>query len=303
MKKTLIAVVGPTAIGKTSWAIQLARHFNTEIISTDSRQFYKEMTIGTAVPSEEELAEAPHHFIQHISISEPWTVGDFERAALKLLQDLFLQHKVVIAAGGSGLYLRTLAEGLDEFPKVPPAIRQSLNAEFKLKGLTYLQELLQNADPKYYQEVDLQNPHRLIRALEVFKASGQPYSAYLGKNLIKRPFNVLYLGIGAEREEVYHRIDKRVDRMMEAGLLNEARELFKFKGLKALETVGYQEIFQFLEGKWDLERAVSEIKKNTRRYAKRQLTWLRKNDAIIWIDHQESIGKVIDKIENELGIK
>ncbi|MEN8800283.1 MAG: tRNA (adenosine(37)-N6)-dimethylallyltransferase MiaA [Flavobacteriaceae bacterium] len=300
MKKTLIAVVGPTAIGKTTWSIQLARHFGTEIISTDSRQFYKEMTIGTAVPSSAELAEVPHHYIQNRSIDEPWSVGDFEKAAMRLLEDLFLQHNIVIAVGGSGLYLKALAEGLDEFPEIEPGIRQELNSEFRKQGLAYLQELLENADPEYYRRVDLQNPHRIIRALEVFRTSGQPYSSYLGKARKKRPFNILYIGIGAERKEVYRRIEKRVEMMMEAGLLDEARMLLKNKDLKALQTVGYRELFQYLEGKWDLDKAVAEIKKNTRRYAKRQLTWLRKNEEVFWIDHKEDFGKVINLVENRL---
>lgn len=300
MKKTLIAVVGPTAIGKTAWAIKLANHFDTEIISTDSRQFYKEMTIGTAVPSHTELTEAQHHFIQHRSIEEPWSVGDFERAALKLLDDLFGAHDIVIAAGGSGLYLKALAEGLDEFPEVAPSVRQQLNEEFRNKGIGHLQELLKTADPAYYRQVDIKNPHRLIRALEVFRASGRAYSSYLGKAKKKRLFNVLYIGIGAGREEVYRRIDQRVELMMEAGLLTEARKLLPFKALKALQTVGYQELFQYLEGKWDLDSAVAEIKKNTRRYAKRQLTWFRKNEEVLWIGHKDAFEEAIAEIENKL---
>ncbi|MGB5236569.1 MAG: tRNA (adenosine(37)-N6)-dimethylallyltransferase MiaA [Flavobacteriaceae bacterium] len=300
MKKTLIAVVGPTAIGKTSWAIQLARHFKTEIISTDSRQFYKEMKIGTAVPSKNELASAKHHFIQHRSIIDPWSVGDFEKSALNGLEELFTHHNLVIAAGGSGLYLKAMVEGLDQFPNVPPTIRQELNEEFSIKGLGNLQSQLKKADPEYYKQVDLQNPHRIIRALEIFRTCGRPYSSFLGKEVQNRHFGVFYLGIGAERSEVYRRINERVDMMMEAGLLDEARELFQYRDLKALQTVGYQELFQYIEGKWDLDMAVSEIKKNTRRYAKRQLTWLRKNDAIFWVDHKANVAEVIDKIETEL---
>ncbi len=301
MKKILIAVVGPTAIGKTSWAIKLARHFSTEIISTDSRQFYKEMKIGTAVPSETELAQVRHHFIQHRSIHDPWSVGDFEKAALKRLEELFTHNDRVIAAGGSGLYLKALAEGLDNFPDVPTSVRQHLNEEFETKGLAFLQEQLKIADPDYYVQVDLQNPHRLIRALEVFRSSGRPYSSFLDKGRIQRPFEVFYLGIGADRKEVYRRINARVDLMMEEGLLKEAGELIKYKDLKAMQTVGYQELFKNIEGNWDLERAIEEIKKNTRRYAKRQLTWLRKNDTIFWIDHQEEFDEVIGKIETELS--
>ena len=301
MKKTLLAVVGPTAIGKTSWAIKLARHYKTEIISTDSRQFYKEMKIGTAVPSESELAEAKHHFIQHRSIHDPWSVGDFEKAAISQLEEIFTQKDLAIAVGGSGLYLKALAEGLDEFPDVPPPIRQQLNEELSTKGLEFLQEHLKKADPDYYEQVDLQNPHRLIRALEVFRSSGRPYSSFLGKVKANRPFNVFYIGIGAERKEVYRRIDARVELMMEAGLLKEAAELISYKDLKALQTVGYQELFKYITGQWDLDTAIEEIKKNTRRYAKRQLTWLRKNDAILWIDHKEEIHELIAKIDTELS--
>jgi len=300
MKKTLIAVVGPTAIGKTSWAIELARYFGTEIISTDSRQFYSEMKIGTAVPSEAELAEIRHHFIQHRSIQEPWSVGDFEKAALRLLQDLYKNRELLIAVGGSGLYMQALAEGLDEFPEVDPAIRTALNEEYKSKGLAELQLQLEQEDPEYYGRVDLQNPHRLIRALEVSRTSGRPYSSYLKKSKISRPFRTLYLGIEAPREEVYDRIEKRVDKMMESGLLEEARGLFAHKELKAMQTVGYQELFRYFEGEWELDRAVAEIKKNTRRFAKRQLTWLRKNDAILWIGRKDPIKEVVNKIENQL---
>lgn len=300
MKKTLIAVVGPTAIGKTSWAIELARYFGTEIISTDSRQFYSEMKIGTAVPSKAELAEIRHHFIQHRSIQEPWSVGDFEKAALRLLQDLYKNRELLIAVGGSGLYMQALAEGLDEFPEVDPAIRTALNEEYKSKGLAELQLQLEQEDPEYYGRVDLQNPHRLIRALEVSRTSGRPYSSYLKKSKISRPFRTLYLGIEAPREEVYDRIEKRVDKMMESGLLEEARGLFAHKELKAMQTVGYQELFRYFEGEWELDRAVAEIKKNTRRFAKRQLTWLRKNDAILWIGRKDPIKEVVNKIENQL---
>lgn len=301
MNKTLIAVVGPTAIGKTSWAIRLAKRYNTEIISADSRQFYREMNIGTAVPTEKELSEVRHHFIQHISVSHPWSVGDFEKAALNLLEELFDQFDIVIAVGGSGLYIKALIEGLDSFPEVPISIREELNKQLIVEGQDSLKEELRTTDPDYYAVVDLNNPHRLIRALEVFRASGKPYSSFLKKDKTKRFFKTIYLGIEAPRDIIYQRIEERIDRMMRSGLLDEAKDLMAHKDLTPLQTVGYQELFEFLAGEWDLAKAVAEIKKNTRRYAKRQLTWLRKNQDIIWVDYQENPSIVFDKINVQLS--
>ena len=298
MENTLIAVVGPTAIGKTSWAIKLAKHFKTEIISSDSRQFYKELKLGTAVPTKEELSEARHHFVQHLSIEEPWSVGDFERAGLQLLNRLFEQFNVVIAVGGSGLYLKALTDGLDSFPQVEPTIRQELQTELQVNGLVFLQQQLAEADPEYFEVVDLQNPHRVMRALEIFRGTGQPYSSYLNKPKTQRNFCTIYLGISADRELIYKRIENRVEKMMESGLLEEVRPLLKYKDLPALQTVGYQELFNYLEGKYDLEQAVEEIKKNTRRFAKRQLTWFRKNKDIVWIDHDADPCDVLLSVES-----
>ena len=298
MENTLIAVVGPTAIGKTSWAIRLAKHFKTEIISSDSRQFYKELKLGTAVPTKEELSEARHHFVQHLSIVEPWSVGDFERAGLQLLNRLFEQFNVVIAVGGSGLYLRALTDGLDSFPHIDPAIRQELQTELQVNGLVFLQQQLAEADPEYFEVVDLQNPHRVMRALEIFRGTGQPYSSYLNKPKTQRKFRAIYLGITADRELIYKRIENRVEQMMESGLLEEVRPLLKYKDLPALQTVGYQELFNYLEGKCELEQAVEEIKKNTRRFAKRQLTWFRKNKDIVWIDHDADPSDVLLSVES-----
>ncbi len=298
MEKTLIAVVGPTAIGKTSWAIKLAKHFKTEIISSDSRQFYKEMSLGTAVPTKEELSEVRHHFVQHLSIEEPWSVGDFERAGLNLLNQLFEEFNVVITVGGSGLYLKALTDGLDNFPEIDPAVRQELQTELQVNGLAFLQQQLEEADPKYFEVVDLQNPHRVMRALEIFRGTGQPYSSYLNKPKAQREFRTIYLGISADRELIYKRIENRVEQMMGSGLLEEARPLVKYKDLPALQTVGYKELFDHLEGKCDLEQAVEEIKKNTRRFAKRQLTWFRKNKDIVWIDHDADPADVLLRIES-----
>ena len=299
-KKHLIVVVGPTAIGKTSLGIELARHFKTEIISADSRQFYKEMRIGTAVPSEAELKAAKHHFIQHISIEEEYSVGDFERDGIQRLQELFKEQDVVIMVGGSGLYVDAVVKGLDEFPKVAPVIREDLNKELEENGIEKLQAELKTKDPEYYSEVDLQNPHRIIRALEICRATGKPFSAFRKKGSKNRIFDTLYIGLSAERELVYDRINRRVDLMMEEGLLDEAKELFPRRHLNALNTVGYKELFKFLEKEWELETAVNEIKKNTRRFAKRQFTWFRKNEAINWFEAGSPPSKIISFLEEKI---
>lgn len=298
--KVLLAVVGPTAIGKTALGIQLAKHFDTEIISADSRQFFKEMEIGTAVPSTEELNEVPHHFIQHKSIFEPYSVGDFEKEAILLLDDLYLKKDVVVMVGGSGLYVDAVISGLDEFPEVAPQIRETLNQELETNGLELLQKELKQLDPEYYKTVDLENPHRLIRALEVCRATDKPYSSFLNQQKPERPFKSLYIGIDAPREVVYDRINTRVDFMMEAGLFEEAKKLYSHKKLNALQTVGYKELFEYIDGKCSLEFAISEIKKNTRRFAKRQLTWLRKNESILWVPYDGKPEKVLQMVTDRL---
>ncbi|ADV51494.1 tRNA dimethylallyltransferase [Cellulophaga algicola DSM 14237] len=298
MEKTLISVVGPTAIGKTKLAIALAKHYNTEIISADSRQFFKEMNIGTAVPTTDELAAAPHHFIQHKSISEPYSVGDFERDATTKLDQLFKTNTVAIMVGGSGLYVDAVTKGLDHFPVVEESIRQKLNEELAEKGIITLQEQLQDLDPDYFKKVDLHNPHRLVRALEICIGTGKPYSSFLNKDKNKRPFKTITIGIEADRAMIYERINLRVDLMIKAGLVDEVKSLIEYKALNALQTVGYKEIFNYFDGIWELDFAISEIKKNTRRFAKRQLTWFRKATAITWVDFDEKISDVVYKIEN-----
>jgi len=283
-KKILLTVVGPTAIGKTSLAIDLALHFGTEIISCDSRQFFKEMSIGTAVPSSEELAQVKHHFIQHKSIFDTYSVGDFERDAITLLKELFKQHNVVIMVGGSGLYADTVVYGLDDFPEVSPEIRNELNELYQKQGITYLQTRLKDLDPIQYTQIDVQNPQRMMRALEVCIASGKPYSSFLNKKETLRDFTNITIGLTAEREVVYNRINERVELMLENGLLIEAQTLFPHKKLNALQTVGYRELFNFFEGKTSLDFAIEEIKKNTRRFAKRQYTWFHKNKDINWFN-------------------
>lgn len=296
-------MVGPTAIGKTSLAIAIAKAFSTEIISADSRQFFAEMTIGTAVPAAEELAAVPHHFIQNKSIFEPYSVGDFEREAIQKLEELFQRHEVVVMAGGSGLYVDAVVNGLDSFPEIASEIRTQLNAEYEIHGIEPLQKELEQVDPSYFDKVDIRNAHRLIRALEVYRSSGKPYSSFLKKNNTQRNFEVLYIGLTAERATIYRRINKRVDEMIANGLVQEAEDLYPNKALNALQTVGYQELFQFFEGRLKLNQAIEEIKKNTRRFAKRQLTWLRKNEMIHWFDCQENINTILSFIKEKKSYK
>lgn len=298
--KYLISVVGPTAIGKTNLAIALAKHYKTEIISADSRQFFKEMQIGTAVPSKEELAAVPHHFIQHKSIFESYSVGDFEKEALALLSNLFKKHDCVIMVGGSGLYVDAVTKGLDEFPDVDPGIREDLNKELKEKGIVELQNQLKLLDETQYAKIDIENPHRLIRALEVCMGSGLPYSSFLNKKKAQRPFQTITIGLQADRQVIYDRINQRVDIMINEGLLKEARTMYPHRALNALQTVGYKELFNYFDGEWDLDFAISEIKKNTRRFAKRQLTWYRKNEKILWFDHNGDKAHIFKTIDKEI---
>ena len=298
-RKYLIVVVGPTAIGKTSLGIELARSFDTEIISADSRQFFKEMNIGTAVPSKKELEAAKHHFIQHISVEEDYSVGDFERDAIEKLKELYQQRDIVVMVGGSGLYVDAVTKGLDEFPEVGPQIRIGLKTEMEEAGLEKLQEELKIKDPGYYSEVDIQNPHRVIRALEICRGTGKPYSSFRKESSKNRFFEPVYIGLTSERETVYERINRRVDLMMQEGLLKEAEDLSSKRDLNALNTVGYKELFKYLEGNWDLETAVSEIKKNTRRFAKRQFTWFRKNEDINWFETGTPPSEIISFVREK----
>jgi len=296
MSKLLISVVGPTAIGKTSLAIRLAQHFNAEIISSDSRQFFKEMSIGTAVPSDEELALAKHHFIQQISMQQPYSVGDFERDALKQIEILHKTNPVVIMVGGSGLYSNAVINGLDKFPEIDPQVRIVLNERLKTEGLEVLQQELQQLDPKAYDTIAIDNPKRVIRALEVSIGSGKPYSSFLNQTQNKRTFKTITIGLNADRQIIYDRINLRVDMMIDMGLLKEAEALVAYRDLNALNTVGYKELFKYFDGDWDLEFAISEIKKNTRRFAKRQLTWYRKDQSILWFDYQYDFNAIINSI-------
>ena len=301
-KKYLITVLGPTAIGKTDLAINLAEHFKTEIVSADSRQFFKEMSIGTAVPSIEELARVQHHFIQNRSIFEDYNVGTFERDALALLEEKFKTFDVFIMVGGSGLYLNAVLNGLDEFPEVDPDLRQKLLLELNERGLEYLQSKLKSMDPEAFERIDVQNSQRLIRALEICEGTGQPFSSFWKNNRKSRSFVSLKIGLQADRRLVYDRINKRVDAMMEQGLLEEARALYQHKELNALQTVGYKELFAYFDGNLSLEEAVSEIKKNTRRFAKRQGTWFRKDEEINWFEYDQKRSRIIEFLESRIKI-
>lgn len=276
--KTLIYIAGPTGVGKTKTAIALAKAFDTEIISCDSRQFYKEMKIGTAVPTEEELAAVPHHFIQSKSIEEAYTVADFEKEAMATIEELFDKKDTLIMVGGSGMYADAVMFGMDEFPEVPQEVRNQIRLFYETHGLQGLQELLREKDPKYYTRVDINNPVRLLRALEVCIASDQPYSSFLGQERPARSFVSKMIILHCPRTVLYDKINARVDQMMKDGLEEEAKALIPFKDHAALRTVGYKELFPYFDGKCSLEEAINEIKKNSRRYAKRQITWFKKYD-------------------------
>ena len=300
MNNYLITVLGVTAIGKTALSIKLAQHFNTEIISCDSRQFYKEMEIGTAVPSPTELAAAKHHFIQNRSVFDDYSVGQFEKDALIKLKKLFSKNKVTIMVGGSGLYTNAVIDGLDYFPEVDPQIRIQLNQELKNGQLELLQQQLKELDIESYHTIEIENPHRLIRALEICIGTGKRYSTFKNNEKANRNFIPIKVGLSAERELIYRRINKRVDTMLEEGLLKEAKKLHEHKHLNALQTVGYRELFNYFDGKCSLKFAIEEIKKNTRRFAKRQVTWNKKDTSIHWFDFETDASVIIKKIEEIL---
>ncbi len=276
--KRLVYVAGPTAVGKTALSVALAQHFKTEILSCDARQCYQEMTIGTAVPSAEEQQGIPHHFIQNQSIHRHFGAGDFEKAGLKLLDRLFQKHNTVVMVGGSGLYAQALIEGLDVFPKVDQTSIDVVGKLYQTEGLEGLQKALAKKDPDYYQKVDLKNPRRLIRALEVCESAQKPYSSFLGQSAHTRPFSTQTLLLGMPRARLYERINQRVEQMVTAGLEEEARRLYSYRNLPALQTVGYQEWFAHFEGKLTRQATLAEIQKNSRRYAKRQMTWFQKRE-------------------------
>ena len=298
-QKTLIVVVGPTAIGKTALAIKLAQFYQTEIISADSRQFFKEMLIGTAKPSNEELAAAPHHFIDSHSIKTLFSTGDFEVEALQLMDELFKKHNVLIMVGGSGLYIDAVCKGLDDLPEIDLNIREALNEKLATEGIDSIKKKLQELDPKYYEKVDQSNPQRMIRGLEVVLSTGKKLSSFLTANKKERPFQIIKIGLNMDRALLYDRINHRVDLMMEAGLLEEAKSLLPHRQYNALNTVGYSELFDYFDGKTDLASAVAMIKQNTRRFAKRQLTWFRRDENTAWFEPNQA-DKIIEHINAQL---
>lgn len=299
--KSLIVVTGPTAIGKTDLAIKIALDYGTEIVSADSRQFYKEMSIGTAKPTEDETALVKHHFVDSISIQDTYSAGKFETEALNTLKEIFNYHNVAVMVGGSGLFVKAVTEGFDVFPEIDPKVREHLNDIYATEGINPLQILLKNLDPQYAVEVDLANPQRIIRALEVCLSTGKPYSSFRStRSIDARPFKSIKIGLDMERLQLYNRINKRVDDMVEHGLLAEVERLLPNRNLNALNTVGYSELFDHLDGKTSLEEAVERIKQNTRRFAKRQLTWFRKDTEIVWFNPQD-YNSIMKFINSRLG--
>jgi tRNA dimethylallyltransferase len=303
--KNLITIIGPTAIGKTSLSLVLANHYKCEIVSCDSRQFFKEMTIGTAVPTSIEMDSAPHHFIQNKSIFENYTVGDFEKEAIKKIDELFLINNYVIMVGGSGLYVNAVLNGFDDFPEIDPIIREKVNVQYEKLGIIYLQEQLKMLDFSYFAEITkenpqtLQNPQRMMRFVEVCIGSGQPYSSFLNKKKNERNFTTILIGLEAERSVMYTRINQRVELMMNQGLLSEAKSLYENKDLNALQTVGYRELFSYFNKEFSLDFAIAEIKKNSRRFAKRQLTWFKRDENTKWFHFDTPYETVITYINKK----
>jgi tRNA dimethylallyltransferase len=280
---TVIIIAGPTAAGKTSFAINVAKHFNTEIISADSRQCYREMKIGVARPSDEELAAVKHHFIASHSVTEDLNAGSFERYALQKAEELFESHPVIVMVGGTGLYIKAFCEGIDPMPEVPAAVRAEVTGGYESKGLIWLQKELQQKDPAFWAIAEQQNPQRLMRALEVLYATGDSILKYRSRQAAERPFNIVKLALDLPKEVLHQHINTRVDQMISAGLVDEVKSLLPYRNLNALQTVGYREVFEYLDGNATLEQTIENIKTNTRRYAKRQLTWFRKDEQYKWV--------------------
>ncbi|MCH7402947.1 tRNA (adenosine(37)-N6)-dimethylallyltransferase MiaA [Belliella kenyensis] len=299
--KFLLVIVGPTAVGKTNLCLKLAKKFETEIISCDSRQFFKEMNLGTAKPTESELNQVKHYFIDSLSIFDDYDAKMFENEVLDLLNEKFQSKNLMIMTGGSGLYVDAICKGFDDIPEIDPSIRASLIQLFENEGIGVLQENLKKIDPIYYDAVDLNNPQRLMRAIEVYEGTGKPYSSFRSKKKVKRPFDIIKIGLRRDREELYDRIDQRMDDMIQQGLFEEASSLFPFKHLNALHTVGYSEIFRYLEGDYDREEAIRLLKRNSRRYAKRQMTWFNRDEEITWFDPSQ-FEEVSSFVANQIAL-
>ena len=298
-KKYLILIVGPTAVGKTSLSIKVAKNLQTEIVSCDSRQFYCELEIGTAKPSQEELDQVPHHLINSRSIHENYDVKKFEQDALAILDKLYKSKNLVVMTGGSGLFADAITSGFDPIPEIPKEIREEMIDQYKRLGLNYLQDELRKADPVFMKVADIQNPNRLMRALEVYRGTGKPFSSFRNKTLAKRNFETIQIGVEMERKALYDRINHRMDLMIEKGLFEEAEKFFPFRHLNALQTVGYSEIFGYLEGEYDRDEAIRLLKRNSRRYAKRQMTWFKRNPKIKWFEAGDEDG-VLKYIQAQL---
>jgi len=293
--KKLIVILGPTACGKTELSIDIAKKIKTEIISCDSRQFYKELKIGSAPPSQKELKQIKHHFIHNLSINEDYNIGQFENDAINLISKLFNSFDTLILVGGSGLYIDAVCNGVDPIPNTSKEIREKVNIDFDTKGIKWLKEKIKEVDPEFYKKVDKNNPQRLKRCLEVFLATGKKISSFHKKKKKKRDFEIIKIGIKTEREKLYKKINERADKMLEDGLVEEARKLFKYRDLNALNTVGYKEIFEYINNNNEIEDTVELIKRNTRRFAKRQITWFTKDKTINWFLKSEK-NKIVDLI-------
>ncbi len=300
--KKLLSIIGTTGIGKTKLAIQIAQHFSTEIISCDSRQFFKEMKIGTATPSAEELAQVPHHFIGNLSIKDYYSIGQFEKDAIQKLEELFRTHDIVVMVGGSMMYEKAVLEGLHDLPEANEENQTKLQRMLNDEGIGKLQTLLKDLDIDYYNKVDKDNPRRLFRAIDIIWQTGKTYTENIADQVNKRDFEVIRIGIQAPREIIYERINQRVDLMVKNGLVEEVQSLIPFKDNLALRTVGYSELFNYFNENWTLDFAIEEIKKNSRRFAKRQLTWYRKEDNINWVDFENLVEESLSLL-NTLNIK
>ncbi len=300
--KKLISIVGTTGIGKTKLAIELAKYFGTEIVSCDSRQFFREMKIGTAMPSDVELAQAPHHFIGNLSVEDYYSIGQFEREAIAKIEELFIKNNVVIMVGGSMMYEKAVIQGLNDLPEANEENQSRLEQIFNEEGIESVQKILEKLDPEYFNIVDKDNPRRLFRAIDVIWQTEKTYTENISVQLNQRNFEVIRIGISAPRETIYERINRRVDVMLENGLIDEARSLMDFRKYVALQTVGYSELFRYFDGEWNLDFAVEEIKKNSRRFAKRQLTWYRKETNIHWVNFENSVQESLSLLSN-LNIK